>query len=95
MTLVIEKAFFEEIVSSVKTEEYRSLKQNTLNKYTYVDEADGKRYLRRFDVIRFYVGYHSDRDNAVVQVLDTTYENGLVTYHLGKVLEVIRGKDNK
>ena len=69
LTLVIEKAFFEEIVSGVKTEEYRSLKQNTLNKYTYVDEADGRRYLRRFDVIRFYVGYHSDRDNAVVQVL--------------------------
>ena len=95
MTLVIEKAFFEEIVSGVKTEEYRSLKQNTLNKYTYVDEADGRRYLRRFDVIRFYVGYHSDRDNAVVQVLDTTYENGLVTYHLGKVLEVIKGRENK
>ena len=60
--------------------------------YTYIDEADGKRYLRRFDAIRFYVGYHSDRDSAVVQVLDTTYEDGLVTYHLGKVLEVIRGK---
>ena len=95
MTLVIEKAFFEEIVSGVKTEEYRSLKQNTLNKYTYVDEADGRRYLRRFDAIRFYVGYHSDRDSAVVQVLDTTYEDGSVTYHLGKVLEVIRGKENK
>ena len=49
-------------------------------------------YFRRFDAIRFYVGYHSDRDSAVVQVLDTTYEDGLVTYHLGKVLEVIRGK---
>ena len=52
-------------------------------------------YFRRFDAIRFYVGYHSDRDNAVVQVLDTTYKDGLVTYHLGKVLEVIRGKENK
>ena len=36
-------------------------------------------YFRRFDAIRFYVGYHSDRDSAVVQVLDTTYEEGLVT----------------
>ena len=95
LTLIIEKVYFEEIVSGVKTEEYRSLKQTTLNKYTYIDEADGKRYLRRFDAIRFYVGYHSDRDSAVVQVLDTTYEDGLVTYHLGKVLEVIRGKENK
>ena len=53
------------------------------------------RYFRCFDAIRFYVGYHSDRDSAVVQVLDTTYEDGLVTYLLGKVLEVIRGKENK
>ena len=35
-------------------------------------------YFRRFDAIRFYVGYHSDRDSAVVQVLDTTYDDGLV-----------------
>ena len=90
-----EGIFRGDFVSGVKTEEYRSLKQTTLNKYTYIDEADGKRYLRRFDAIRFYVGYHSDRDSAVVQVLDTTYEDGLVTYHLGKVLEVIREKENK
>ena len=34
----------------------------------------------------------SDRDSAVVQVLDTSYNAGIVTYHLGKVLEVVRGK---
>lgn len=36
--------------------------------------------------------YHSNRDSAIVQVLDTTYSGGIVTYHLGKVLEVERGK---
>ena len=92
LTLIIEKQYFEEIVKGEKTEEYRALKQTTLNKYTYIDEADGKRYLKRFDALRLYVGYHSDRDSAVVQVLDTTYDDGIVTYHLGKVLEVIRGK---
>lgn len=92
LTLIIEKQYFEEIVKGEKTEEYRELKQTTLNKYTYVDEADGKRYLKRFDALRLYVGYHSDRDSAVVQVLDTTYDDGIITYHLGKVLEVIRGK---
>ncbi|TFH83384.1 hypothetical protein [Segatella hominis] len=40
LTLIIEKVYFEEIISGVKTEEYRSLKQTTLNKYTYIDEAD-------------------------------------------------------
>lgn len=93
LTLIIEKKYFEQIVKGEKTEEYRELKQSTLNKYTYIDEADGKRYLRRYDVLRLYVGYHSDRDSAIVQILNTTYSNGIVTFHLGKVLEVIRGKD--
>ena len=92
LTLTIEKECFEEIVKGEKTEEHRELKQKALNKYTYIDEADGKRYLRRFDALRLCVGYHSDRDSAVVQVLDTTYKDGIITYHLGKVLEVIRGK---
>ena len=91
LTLTIEKQYFEAIVKGEKTEEYRELKQTTLNKYTYIDEADGKRYLKRFDALRLYVGYHSDRDSAVVQVLDTTFDDGIITYHLGKVLEVIRG----
>ena len=92
LTLIIEKVNFEAIVEGKKLEEYRELKQSTLNRYTYIDEADGKRYLRRYDTLRLYVGYHSNRDSAVVQVLDTTYYNGIVTYHLGKVLEVMRGK---
>ena len=92
LTLIIEKQCFEEIVKGEKTEECRALKQTALNKYTYIDEADGKRYLKRFDALRLYVGYHSGRDSAVVQVLDTAYDDGIITYHLGKVLEVIRGK---
>ena len=91
LTLILEKVYFESIITGQKTEEYRALKQTTLNKYTYVDEADGKRYLKRFDAIRFYVGYHSNRDSAVVQVLDTTYNDGTITFSLGKVLEVVRG----
>ena len=92
LTLIIEKVNFEAIVEGRKLEEYRELKQSTLNKYTYIDEADGKRYLRRYDVLHLYVGYHSNRDSAIVQVLDTTYSGGIVTYHLGKVLQVERGK---
>ena len=65
-----------------KTVENRELKQTTLNRYTYVDEADGKRYLRRYDALRLYVGYHKDRESALVQVTDTTCEDGWVHYHL-------------
>ena len=89
LTLNIKKIYFDEIMSGTKKIEYRELKQTTLNKYTYVDEADGKRYLRRYDALRLFVGYHKDRESALVQVTDTTYTNGIVEYHLGLILEVI------
>ena len=87
LTLNIKKEFFDEIVKGTKRTEYRELKQTTLNKYTYVDESDGKRYLRRYDALRLYVGYHRDRESALVQVIDTTYRDGIVAYHLGEILE--------
>ncbi len=89
LTLNIKDLFFQEILSGEKTIEYREIKQTTINKYTYIDQADGKRYLRPYDVIRFYVGYNKDRDSALVEVTDTTYNEGTVEYHLGRVLEVI------
>lgn len=93
LTLNIKEGFFEEIMRGEKTSEYREIKQTTINKYTYIDEADGKRYLRRYDVIRFYVGYHKDRDSALVEVTDTTCMNGIVEYKLGRILEHISGKE--
>jgi hypothetical protein len=76
-------------MSGDKKIEYRELKQTTLNKYTYLDEADGKRYLRRYDALRLFVGYNKDRESALVQVTDTTYNEGIVEYHLGLILEKI------
>lgn len=89
LTLNIKKVYFDEIMSGEKKIEYRELKQTTLNKYTYLDESDGKRYLRRYDALRLFVGYHKDRESALVQVTDTTYTNGIVEYHLGLILERI------
>ena len=89
LTLNIKKIYFDEIMSGVKKVEYRELKQTTLNKYTYVDESDGKRYLRRYDAIRLFVGYHKDRESALIQVKDITYHQGVVEYHLGMILEKI------
>lgn len=89
MTLNIKKPFFDMIISGEKDIEYRELKQTTLNKYTYIDAADGKRYLRRYDALHLYVGYHKDREHAIVQVKDITYNKNenVVMYHLGMVLE--------
>lgn len=89
LTLNIKKACFDEIMNGEKKIEYRELKQTTLNKYTYIDESDGKRYLRRYDALRLFVGYHKDRESALVQVTDTTYNDGIVEYHLGLILERI------
>lgn len=89
LTLNIKKVYFDEIMNGEKKIEYRELKQTTLNKYTYLDESDGKRYLRRYDALRLFVGYHKDRESALVQVTDTTYTNRIVEYHLGLILERI------
>lgn len=89
LTLIIKKVFFDEIMNGEKTIEYRELKQTTLNKYTFIDDVDGKRYLRRYDALRLYVGYEKNRESAIVEVLDTTYNDGVVEYHLGRVLEHI------
>lgn len=92
LTLIIKDEYFQEIIKGNKKVEYRVIKQNTINKYTYIDEADGKRYLRRYDVIRFYVGYSKDRDSALVEITDTTFD-GVVEYHLGRILEHVKGHE--
>ena len=89
LTLNIKKVFFDEIMKGEKKIEYRELKQTTLNKYTYQDESDGKRYLRRYDALRLFVGYNKERESALVQVKDITYNDGVVEYHLGMILEKI------
>lgn len=90
LTLIIKKVFFDEIMKGEKTIEYRELKQTTINKYTFIDESDGKRYLRRYDALRLYVGYNKNRESAIVEVLDTTFNEGIVEYHLGHILEHIK-----
>ena len=38
-------------------------------------------------VVILFVGYNKDRESALVQVTDTTYNDGIVEYHLGLILE--------
>lgn len=87
LTLNIKKVYFDEIIKGTKKTEDRVIKQSTIKKYTYVDESDGKRYLRRFDALRLNVGCQHECESALVQVIDTTFAEGIVTYHLGQVLE--------
>ena len=91
LTLRIRQILFNEIVGGTKTVERREIKQTTLNRYTYIDPADGKRYLRRFDALRFIVGQGGHGgDNVLVSVVDTTYADGIVEFHLGEILDIRR-----
>ena len=90
LTLRIKQIYFDEIIRGAKRIEYREVKQTTLNRYTYMDPADGKRYLRRFDALRLIVGYRATGDQALVRVVDTQFVDGVVEYHLGEILEVVK-----
>ena len=87
LTLNIKENYFKEIVAGIKKEEYRLLKPSTINKYTYQDE--GKRWLKKYDAIRFFVGYHKDRESALVEITDAVYnfKEQTVVYSLGRVFE--------
>ena len=65
------------------------LKQSILNKFTYIDEADNKRYLRRYDVIHFVSGKGSRQKSVLVKVEDISFKEGMVIFRLGVVLESI------
>lgn len=87
LTLTIKKNWLDEIVSGEKKIEYRELKQTTLNRYTYVDEADNKRYLRRYDALRLRISPKGEQ--ILIQVTNTTFdaEHQMVQFHLGQILE--------
>lgn len=87
LKLSISKSEFESIVSGQLKTLVRPVRQNKLNTYTYIDQADGKRYLKRFDVVQLTV--RGGAASAIVAVKDTTYSNNTVTYHLREVIESI------
>ena len=87
LTLNILKRQFDEIMNGTKKTVSRELKQSALNKLTYVDDADGKRYLRRYDALRLYVGCRKNGESALVQVVDTTCHDGMVEYRIGMIIE--------
>lgn len=87
LKLSIAKSEFESIVSGQLKTLVSPVRQNKLNTYTYIDQADGKRYLKRFDVVQLTV--RGGTASAIVAVKDTAYSTNTVTYHLGEVIESI------
>lgn len=89
LTLNIKKVWYDEIMKGEKVVEYRELKQSTIGRYTFISNEDGKRYLKKYDAIRFHVGYSKDCETALVEVIDTKFDSDgqVILYYLGKVLE--------
>ena len=80
LQLIIKQKYFDEILSGAKTQEFREIRPNTQKKYCELDEegyckeVDGILVPRKYDAIRFYVGYNKDRASALVEVKDARIE---------------------
>ena len=87
LTLCVRKSLFESYVKSAEKKHRIALKQSNVNKYTYIDDADGKRYLRRYDAVRFFEGYIKEERSALIEIVNIQFTDGWVELYLGEVLE--------
>lgn len=80
LTLIIKQKFFDEIIKGTKKQEFREIRPNSQVKYCDLDEegfckeVDGVLQPRKYDAIRFYVGYNKDRTTALVKVASANIE---------------------
>lgn len=80
LTLIIKQKFFDEIIAGTKKQEFREIRPSSQAKYCDLDEegfckeVNGILQPRKYDAIRFYVGYKKDRDTAVVEVKRASIE---------------------
>ncbi len=68
LNLIIKQKYFDKILSGEKKKEYREIRPNTANKYCEFDKDDQLVGPKEYDVIRFYVGYQTDRPSALVKI---------------------------
>ena len=85
--LPIKQVYFDAILSGNKKVEYRQIKPSTVGRLTQVDKLTMIRSLRPYRYLNLCVGYSSDRPQALVEVTRITYNQGIVAYHLGKIME--------
>lgn len=99
LTLIIEKQFFDQILSGAKKEEYRSLSDYYINRFC-VFKGEVFTAMKPIKTICFAVGYAKDRLTAIVEVKGIfidTFESVIpegfnqgdqcFTIELGKVLK--------
>lgn len=78
LTLIIKQQYFDKILAGKKVQEFREIRHNNFKKYCEIDaegyalfdEEKGVFVPRKYDAIRFFVGYAKDRDSALIEVKD-------------------------
>jgi len=81
LVLIIQKKWFDKIMSGEKKQEFRECRPTTYKKYGECDkegfsimDKDGKFIPKKYDAIQFYVGYAKDRERALVEVTSAEIE---------------------
>lgn len=70
LTLIIRQKWLDEIIKGTKKVETREIRPTTQKRHVILDEEDAIIDIIQYDAIRFYVGYKTDRDSALVEVKD-------------------------
>ena len=76
LNLIIKQKYFDAILAGRKVQEFREIRPSTVKKYIELDEDGfekedeyGNAIPVKYDAIRFFVGYNTDRDTALVEVV--------------------------
>lgn len=97
LNLIIKQKYFDAILAGRKVQEFREVRPTTIKKLLQLDadgfeveDEHGNAQPIKYDAIQFYVGYHKDRDSALVEVLGAHCEvfvdddGNPITYEYGK-----------
>lgn len=101
LTLIIKQQYFDAIMQGRKVQEFREVRPTNVNRliqidedgYEVADEETGISIPVRYDAIRFFVGYHKERDSALVEVKDAYVE--MPVDEDGKTIDYEYGTDPK
>jgi len=89
LSISIKQDYFDDILKGYKDVEYRNIQSKANeSRFTRLDKATGKRYIRQPHILRLYTTYSADHDTLLVEVKKTVYREPYdIEYHLGKILE--------
>lgn len=94
LNLIIKQIYFDAIIAGEKKQEFREIRPSSEAKYCELDEEGFAKYdeekgifvPKKYDAIRFFVGYKKDRASALVKVNDANIE--LFVDEEGKFIEL-------